>query len=165
MERVAFKEVSLVRQAAEREFRRCSSIIKRLIPKAAVEHVGSTALPSGLTKGDLDIQVRVAPGDFGAARSKLESAFPLDPENVWGEGAASFKIEDAELPIGIHLTVIDGEFDTQWKYRETLAGRPDLVEEYDDLKRRFDGKSMTAYRKAKGEFFSGLRKLKEYPKG
>lgn len=33
---------------------------KNLIPNADVQHVGSTAIQNSLTKGDIDIQIRVS---------------------------------------------------------------------------------------------------------
>ena len=75
---------------------------------------------------------------FEAARAVLGLEFVPDPDNVWGDGATSFKIDGADIPIAIHLTEIGGEFDFQWKYRDLLRNRPDLVLEYDDIKRCFE---------------------------
>ena len=156
---LTFRDVSAVRDIACREFSRIEAIIKGLLPDSGVEHVGSTALPQGITKGDLDIQVRVGSQMFEAARAVLGLEFVPDPDNVWGDGATSFKIDGADIPIAIHLTEIGGEFDFQWKYRDLLRNRPDLVLEYDDIKRCFEGKRMSDYRKAKAEFFDRIRHL------
>lgn len=159
MEIVTFTDVSAVRQIADREFSRIEATITALLPHARIEHVGGTALPRGITKGDLDIQVRVAAGDFDAARAALGRAFAPDPDNVWGDGAASFRLDDADIPTAVHLTEIGGAFDFQWKYRDVLIGRPDLACEYDGIKRRFDGKPMADYRNAKAAFFDRIRHL------
>ena len=159
MERVTFRDVSAVREIADREFSRIEAIIKALIPDACVEHVGGTALPRGITKGDLDIQVRVGASTFQAGRAALGRAFTPDPDNAWGDGAASFRIDDADIPTGVHLTEIRGAFDLQWKYRDLLISRPDLVREYDGIKRRFDGQPMVDYRNAKAAFFDRIRRL------
>ena len=159
MERVAFRDVAAVREIADREFSRIEAIIKALLPHACIEHVGGTALPHGVTKGDLDIQVRVGADVFRAARATLGRAFTPDPDNIWGDGAASFRIDDADIPTGVHLTEIGGAFDFQWKYRDLLISRPDLVCEYDAIKRRFEGKSMIDYRNAKAAFFDRIGRL------
>ena len=159
MDRVAFRDVSSVRETADRELSRLSDIIHALLPDARIEHVGGTALPHGITKGDLDIQVRVRADVFQAARAALGRAFAPDPDNIWGTGAASFRIDDADIPVGIHLTEIGGAFDLQWKYRDLLISRPDLACEYDGIKRRFEGKAMADYRNAKAAFFERIRRL------
>ena len=135
------------------------AIIKALVPDACIEHVGGTALPHGITKGDLDIQVRVGADAFRAASAALGRALAPDPDNAWGDGAASFRIDDADIPTGIHLTEIGGAFDFQWKYQDLLISRPDLVREYDGIKRRFEGKPMVDYRAAKAEFFGRIARL------
>ena len=38
--------------------------IMRLLPYVDVHHVGSTAIPNALTKGDVDLNVRVPPSNF-----------------------------------------------------------------------------------------------------
>ena len=159
MERLTFRNVSVVREIARREFSRIEAVIKGILPYSEIEHVGSTALPRGITKGDLDIQVRVGSPMFETARIALAREFVVDPDNVWGDGATSFKIDGADIPIGVHLTEIGGTFDFQWKFRDLLRNRPDLVAEYDDVKRRFEGERMADYRNAKAEFFNRIRHL------
>ncbi len=159
MERLTFRNVSTVREIACREFSRIEAVIKRTLPDTQIEHVGSTALPHGVTKGDLDIQVRIDAPRFDAAKAALAHEFALDPDNVWGDGAVSFKIEDAEIPTGVHLTVVGGPFDLQWRFRELLKARPDLLSEYDDIKRRFEGGRVIDYRNAKAKFFGRIRHL------
>lgn len=159
VERLTFRNVSTVREIACREFSRIEAVIKGILPDSEIEHVGSTSLPHGITKGDLDIQVSVGAPMFDTAKAALAHEFVLDPDNVWGDGAASFKIEDAAIPIGVHLTEIGGPFDLQWRFRELLKARPELLWEYDDIKRRFEGGRMIDYRNAKAEFFGRIRHL------
>lgn len=106
MERVTFRDVSAVREIAATEFSRMEAIITALLPPARIEHVGGTALPRGITKGDLDIQVRVAADDFRAARVVLGRAFAPDPDNVWVDGAASFRLYDGDQHL-IHPSADD----------------------------------------------------------
>ena len=159
MERVTFRDVAAVREIAEREFSRVEAMITALLPDASVEHVGGTALPHGITKGDLDIQVRVSSRSFEPARTALARRFEFDPDNVWGYGATSYTVDGADIPIAIHLTEIGGAFDFQWMLRDLLRNRPDLVSEYDDLKRRFEGKRMADYRDAKAAFLDRVQRL------
>src|SRR5215472_4798027 len=45
------------RRKAEALYARVKTSVLTLLPRATVEHVGSTAVPDLLTKGDLDVQV------------------------------------------------------------------------------------------------------------
>ena len=77
--------------------------ILALLPE--VIHTGGTSLPDALTRGDLDIHVRVPPEDFPFARDTLAAAYPTDhPPAMWTSGFATFVVADASVPTGIALT-------------------------------------------------------------
>ncbi len=157
-ERVFFGAVFAYRAKADALFGRVREDVLRVVPNAVVEHVGSTALPDGLTKGDLDVQVRVRAEDFDEACRALASLYQHN-EGGFTDGGRSFKDDSADPPLGVHLTVIGGPSDTQSSQRDLLRRRPDLRAEYDALKRRFDGGDMDAYRDAKDVFFTRLASL------
>ena len=54
--------------------------------------------------------------------------------------------------LGVQLTVVGGEFDLFHQFVEALQRSPELVRQYNALKRRHDGGDMTVYRKAKDAF-------------
>ncbi len=58
-ERVFFRAVADHRAKADALYARIRDQLLQLLPNAMVEHVGSTSLRDGLTKGDLDVQIRV----------------------------------------------------------------------------------------------------------
>lgn len=154
-ERVFFGAVAEHRAKADALFARVQDQIRQLLPSAVVEHVGSTSLPDGLTKGDLDIQVRVCADEFDYACRALERLFADNPGGFTDAGR-SFKDDLSDPPLGIHVTIIDGPSDIQSKQRDLLRSRADLRAEYDAVKRRFDGGDMDAYREAKNVFFTRL---------
>jgi uncharacterized protein len=63
----------------------------RLIPRADIEHVGATSVPGAVTKGDVDIQVRVAQRQFKAATRTLKSLYEIHQPENWSENFASFQ--------------------------------------------------------------------------
>ena len=156
METVRFDDVEAHRAAAERLFETLLRTLTALLPDADIQHVGSTALPRGLTKGDLDIQVRVPAARFEASCDALAAHYSLNEGGFRGHGGRSFKDDHTTPPMGVHVTVIDGACDFQWRFRDLMLRRPDLCEAYDDIKRRFQGGDMDAYRVEKGRFFEGL---------
>jgi GrpB-like predicted nucleotidyltransferase (UPF0157 family) len=139
-------------------------LFRLLIPGADVQHVGSTALPDFLTKGDLDIQIRVSAASLEEGKARLLQRYALLRGGFAEVDGISLHGERASTSIGIHLTVVSGSCDFQWKHREALAARPDLRAEYESLKRQFHGKSMQGYREAKGRFWGRVMRTAEYQK-
>jgi GrpB-like predicted nucleotidyltransferase (UPF0157 family) len=159
---VSSDEDELVHFAPERDFREAvvrlfeevQSQLLTLIPHADVQHVGSTAVPGSLTKGDLDVQVRVSESQYVAAREMLSKIYDVNVGGFASDDAISFEDHSSQPPLGVHLTVIGGSADIQWRFRDALVASPVLREQYDQLKRQFEGGSMERYRTAKAEFVS-----------
>ena len=94
-ERVVFQAVEDHRTRAEALYVRVREDVLRLVPNAVVEHVGSTSLPDGLTKGDLDVQVRVRPEVFDEACRALGTVYQVNPGG-FTDGGRSFKQDSAQ---------------------------------------------------------------------
>lgn len=78
MEQVHFFENSLINENAEKTFSVHKKKITERIPEADVQHVGSTAVPNSLTKGDLDLQVRIVLEQFPKAVQELSALYELN---------------------------------------------------------------------------------------
>lgn len=102
--------------------------IQQLIPNAEIHHLGSTAVPNALTKGDIDLQIRVKQKDFPEAKRLLLSKYELNTGSSQTSFFSAFEMED-ELPIGVQLTVINSEIDHFWKFSEFLKANPTIQEE------------------------------------
>lgn len=137
-------------------------IIKKVIPDAEVQHVGSSAIPNSLTKGDIDIQVRVSSKRFLQAIEELSKLYEFNDGSIKTNEFRAFKDDAISPPLGIQLTVFDSEFDLFWKFRDVLLHNDKYRNEYDNLKREFEGKEMDKYREAKNEFFNKIKQTKEY---
>jgi GrpB-like predicted nucleotidyltransferase (UPF0157 family) len=151
-----------IRDDVQRQWKKHRSLLRRLLPCAIIEHVGSTAVPGSLTKGDLDIQVRVPAERFSIAEALLARHYRRNARSTHSESFAAFEDFDGVIPLGVQLTAIDGEFDIFWKFREVLLIRPDLNDVYEILKLNHEGKEMSSYRDAKEGFFDMLRRTPEY---
>jgi GrpB-like predicted nucleotidyltransferase (UPF0157 family) len=140
-EKVSFLPDSSFRHKVYPLFEELKLDLQLIIPGGDIQHVGSTAIPGSLTKGDLDIQVRIAASQYQAAKACL-------------------CVEDysRDTPVGVHLTVIGGSCDSQFLFRDLLNSQEQLREAYNELKLSFEGKSMTSYRDAKAEFVERLLK-------
>ncbi|GGE59597.1 GrpB family protein [Priestia taiwanensis] len=152
MECVHFLEQTEIKESIHSEFSRHKLMIMNVLPHADIQHVGSTAIPYSITKGDLDIQVRVWKKDFEKAVEMLSTLYDVNEGSTETSFFKAFQDDTLVIPVGVQLTVIDSELDIFWKIRDTLLTNDELRVEYDNLKRTFEGKSMEAYREAKDEF-------------
>lgn len=152
METVSFAPTKDFLEIANKVFTQERERILSVLPNAEVHHIGSTAIPGAITKGDLDVNIRVKEGEFKGAVEQLKKLYAISQPYNWTEHFASFKSGDLEIDFGVQLTAIDTKDDTFLLFRDTLIKNPTLVEEYNELKVRFEGGSMDEYRKEKSKF-------------
>lgn len=116
--------------------------------KADIQHIGATAIPGCLTKGDLDLCIRVEQKNFPACDTALTKHFPRNTGSDKTDSFAAFHAENA----GIQLVVSRSEYDTFTAFRDLLSANPTLLADYNALKQKYHGKPMDEYRKAKSDF-------------
>lgn len=136
--------------------------IIKVIPNAEIHHVGSSAIPNSLTKGDLDIQVRVSSKSFSIAVEKLSKLYKSNEGSIKTNEFRAFEDDTISPPVGVQLTVFNSEFDFFWKFRDILLKNDTYRNDYDNLKRKFEGEKMNKYRESKNEFFNKLKETKEF---
>ena len=119
---------------------------------AEIEHVGATAVPGCLTKGDLDVVVRVTPDAFAAAERTLSHLFERDLGSDRTDSFAAFKDDEAQPPLGVQLVVRGTPLDVFVRFRDRLRADPGLVAQYNAIKLRHNGRGMDTYRAAKSAF-------------
>jgi GrpB-like predicted nucleotidyltransferase (UPF0157 family) len=143
------------RAEANALFESLSPLLKLRVPASAdIRHIGATAVPGCLTKGDLDIVVRVSPSDFPEADAVLSALFARNVGSTRTDDFSSFENLSSNPPLGIQLTSIGGEFDSFHHFVEALLASPQLVAAYNAMKNEWNGAAMQDYRKAKDEFIA-----------
>jgi GrpB-like predicted nucleotidyltransferase (UPF0157 family) len=125
-----------------------------LLPSAEVEHVGATAVPGALTKGDVDLLVRVSERDFAEAVVIMRKRYIVHQPHNWTRTLASFKTRAAsEPPVGVQLVVAGSDEDGFFgPFRDALINDPALLAEYNELKLSLDGLDYESYTERKGAF-------------
>lgn len=154
-----FRNAAHFAEEAARIFEGVEREVRRLVPgtDVMVEHVGSTAVPETITKGDVDVQVRVPQARFAEADSAFAAMWPRNAGNPRTDDFASFELPGYPLPTGLHLTATGSEWDGAFvAARERLRADADARERYLVLKARFVGRDQGEYREAKAEFFAAL---------
>jgi GrpB-like predicted nucleotidyltransferase (UPF0157 family) len=155
-ERVTFIQESAIREQVEAAFERHGRRLSQLVPIAEIHHIGSTAVAGSLTKGDLDIQLRVAPEGFIHVDTVLAEHYERNVGSARSSTFSSFKDDAVNPPLGIQLAVIGGPEDFFLRMRDYLITHPEENELYNKLKRRFEGALMNEYRSAKSAFLERL---------
>lgn len=124
-----------------------------MLPASAdIRHIGATAVPGCLTKGDLDIVVRVAAADFAAADVVLAARFARNTGSTHTDTFSAFEDADTSPHLGVQLAVVGSPDDCFHTFAEALKRDPQLLTEYNILKQSFDGQPMDVYRAAKSAF-------------
>lgn len=128
--------------------------VVRLLPDVEVRHVGATSVPRALTKGDVDLLVRVEQQDFAMAVEALGSVYAVHQTQNWTSSLASFTDRESfEPPIGVQLVVAGSAGDALFEpFRDALISDPALLAEYNALKLRLDGEDYERYTSEKGKF-------------
>jgi GrpB-like predicted nucleotidyltransferase (UPF0157 family) len=161
MSPVYFLSSDSVRQRAEAAYERHRTALTSLLPQAEIEHIGSTAIPGAITKGDLDILVRVSANDFAAAEELLAKHFARNEGSFRSDSFASFCDDAANPPLGIQLVVRGSDLDDFTQFRDALRAEPHLLAEFNALKRECEGMEMDAYRERKAAFIERSRARRE----
>lgn len=158
MSKVYFKPYSNYFAKANRVFNEQRARISKLIPYADIQHIGSTSIPNSITKGDLDVVVRVPAKKFKSTIEVLQSIYEINQPENWSGTFASFKDEkNLNIDFGAQVVVQDSKSDDFVDLRDILLKNSNLVQELNAIKLKYEGKSMDDYRKEKADFFQKLR--------
>ncbi len=154
--------IALVREEEVRErvavvFERWRVELEGMLPEARVEHVGSTAVPGSLTKGDLDICVIVASEEFERASRVLAERLEIHQSENWSPTLASFTAPPEDgIDVGVQLVPAGSADELHFVgWRDRLRADPALRYRYDELKRRHRADGIDAYRAAKESLILG----------
>lgn len=121
------------------------------MPPGSVMEVGSTAIVGVIGKQDIDFMVRVHRNDFMEVRDILDQNFRRNPDQLSNNEFQGYCVESS-LDVSIQLLIAESAYDVFEDFLKMLKSDPELVQSYNDLKRKWDGKPMKEYRHAKSRF-------------
>ncbi|CAN5655046.1 hypothetical protein BH23CHL2_BH23CHL2_29370 [soil metagenome] len=129
-------------QRAPEVARHVAGLIRKRMPDARVEHVGSSAIAGCGGKGIVDLLLMYGPGRLVAARDALDSlgfqkqlgADPFPEERPLRLGSYEYEVDVFRLHVHV-VAADDPEVREQLYFRDRLNASPDLVEEYIAMKR------------------------------
>jgi GrpB-like predicted nucleotidyltransferase (UPF0157 family) len=134
-----------------------SARLSALLPNAEFRHIGATAIPGAVTKGDVDVLLRVEQVDFAASAAILRShLLTKQPEN-WTEVFASFGDDSSyPFPLGVQLVVKDSEGDFFLYLHEYFTSDFEHLAEYNRIKTESAAHGSEEYWRAKDRFLSSI---------
>lgn len=134
-----------------------------LLPDAELHHIGATAISGAVTKGDLDVLVRVSSVRFPLAVQVLGKHFVVKQPANWTAEFASFGDDTGHaLPLGIQVVVKDSEDDFLLFLRDYFLSHNDALLEYNRLKLTHFSEGPDSYWKAKNEFLGKILQERKY---
>jgi GrpB-like predicted nucleotidyltransferase (UPF0157 family) len=128
----------------------------RLPASADIAHIGSTAIPGCLTKGDLDVCVRADREDVASIDALLAARYARNAGSFRSAEFSAFKDDSPHPPLGVQLVAKGSELDVFVRFRDCLWRDPGLVAAFNVLKRAYAEQSMASYRQAKADFIVGV---------
>jgi GrpB-like predicted nucleotidyltransferase (UPF0157 family) len=127
------------------------------LPGADVEHVGSTAVPGCLTKGDLDVLVRVPREAFLSSAEALDGLLARSPRNEPTDDYVEYYYAGRGFTASVQLAVVDAWHDRRFHgLKALLTSDLRALERYNALKREYEGHPMEEYRRAKALLIESL---------
>ena len=119
-----------------------------------VELTGGLSVPNALTRGDVDLHLRVRPEDFAEVVGTLRDLLSVASPQAWATTLAVFDVPGPR-PTGLAVTPVGSEHDTRFRLAwEALRRDPALLADYNALKAESVGTG--DYEERKSRFFSSI---------
>ena len=122
--------------------------------------VGGSSLLGALTRGDVDLHLRVPEPQFAAVVTALRQEYPVVHPEIWSATLATFTVPQqaaTDPPTGLAVTPRGSEHDVRFTLSwQRLRADPRLVEEYNAMKLAGDGPDGADYEARKSAFFDRL---------
>jgi len=130
--------------------------ISTLLPFAKIEHIGSSAVPNAISKGDLDIYIEVMPEQFEFAIEQLKTLNFIEKQNTLRTDELCMLESLNNDDVAFQVVVADSVFTFFLTFRNKLIDSPKLVNKYNQLKLECSHLDHDQYRKVKSDFIQNV---------
>lgn len=132
--------------------------VRVVLPEAHIEHVGATAVPGLITKGDLDIAVRVPPAAFDTAVGALVSLFEPVHQQHWVPAVhAIFRAPPHHgTDISLQLIAAGSTLDFFAELKLRLLRHEEFRRQVNEVKAAYAASGMDVYRERKAAVYDRI---------
>lgn len=136
----------------EKLFLRYKSKIEEVLPDVRVEHIGASAIPTAISKGDLDIFVGVEAFELERVVQLLVTLGFQEKVDTLRTPELCMLESSSTEDVAIQVVASGSEFEFFLIFRDKLRSNMSLVQQYNELKLSCEGLSQDAYRLKKSAF-------------
>ncbi|RZG81357.1 GrpB family protein [Acinetobacter pittii] len=151
---MVFLEPEQYQQRCAQLFNSYQNDISALLPFAKIEHIGSSAIPNAISKGDLDIYVEVKPDQFKFAIERLKTLNFIEKQNTLRTHELCMLESLNNDDVAFQIVVTDSVFTFFLAFKNKLINSPTLVNEYNQLKLQCSHLDPDQYRTIKSDFIN-----------
>ena len=151
---MVFLEPEKYQQRCAQLFNSYHKAICALLPFAKIEHIGSSAIPNTISKGDLDIYIEVIPEQFEFAIEQLKTLNFIEKQNTLRTHELCMLESMNDDEVAFQIVVADSVFTFFLTFRNKLIDSPRLVHEYNQLKLQCSHLDPDQYRAIKSDFIN-----------
>ncbi|MFV5442712.1 GrpB family protein [Acinetobacter oleivorans] len=155
---MVFLEPEQYQQRCAQLFNSYHKDISTLLPFAQIEHIGSSAIPNAISKGDLDIYIEVIPEQFVFAIEQLKTLNFVEKQNTLRTDELCMLESLNNDDVAFQIVVTDSVFTFFLTFRNKLMDSPALVNEYNQLKLECSHLNHDQYRTIKAIFINRVLK-------
>lgn len=149
-----FLEPEQYQQRCTQLFNSYQKEISTLLPFAKIEHIGSSAIPNAISKGDLDIYIEVKPDQFKFAIERLKTLNFIEKQNTLRTHELCMLESLNNDDVAFQIVVTDSIFTFFLTFKNKLISSPKLVNEYNELKLQCSHLDPDQYRTIKSDFIN-----------
>ncbi|WP_044100083.1 GrpB family protein [Acinetobacter pittii] len=151
---MVFLEPEQYQQRCAQLFNSYYKAICALLPFAKIEHIGSSAIPNAISKGDLDIYIEVIPEQFEFAIEQLKTLNFIEKQNTLRTHELCMLESLNNDDVAFQIVVTDSVFTFFLTFKNKLISSPTLVNEYNQLKLQCSHLDPDQYRTIKSDFIN-----------
>ncbi|MFY7002201.1 GrpB family protein [Acinetobacter pittii] len=149
-----FLEPEQYQQRCAQLFNSYQKDISTLLPFAKIEHIGSSAIPNAISKGDLDIYIEVMSEQFEFAIEQLKTLNFIEKQNTLRTHELCMLESLNNDDVAFQIVVTDSIFTFFLTFKNKLISSPKLVNEYNQLKLQCSHLAPDQYRTIKSDFIN-----------
>jgi GrpB-like predicted nucleotidyltransferase (UPF0157 family) len=149
------KAAELFIERAEKIHQNIKANILPSITYERFEHIGSTAVPGALTKGDIDFYLEVLPGNHNSTVAVLlANGFELGKNTLRNEELCMV----VHSSCSVQVVSKGSKYDFFVTFRDALNGNEELVARYNKIKQESVGLEKREYQDKKSIFIEAVLK-------